>query len=143
MSYKAILIGILLLLAAPPVSSAQEIFLASASGTEICNGVASKLKETIFVSFDISNFIIAKDKAITAIIATTQESETFIMSTKGTTTTAGFIYDHNDTDSAAVFAGSLKADQGLLVSFTGTLDVINRNTGCFDNLTIKSKGIAP
>jgi hypothetical protein len=143
MSYKAILLGLLLLLAVPTVSPAQEIFLASASGTGFCNGAPTKVKETLFAAFSVGQFIFANDKALIDRIATTNQVELFQTGGgTGSKITGGFIYNQDDADVVAMFASTFIADQGLLISFAGTLNVINRDTGCFENLTIKSKGIA-
>jgi hypothetical protein len=148
MSYKVILFGILLLLAIPAASSAQVFYQASAKGTSVCSdGATNKVKETLFIGFllpdvafeTLNIMAIGTDLQFNNVLAHMEVQEIFAMSL----TTGGFIFNQNDADGIAMFAGTFKndANTGVLTSFTGTLDAVNLNTGCFERLTIKSKGI--
>ncbi|HKA34622.1 MAG TPA: hypothetical protein VKH64_15505 [Candidatus Binatia bacterium] len=146
MSYKAILFGILLLLAAPAVSSAVPLELfyqASATGTNFCNNAATKVKQSLLigflfgdVAFEINNVMAIEDAQQTVIASLLQE-EIFATSPPGT---GAFMYTRNDGNgNISTFAGTFKNDvnTGILTSFTGTFNAIFAN-GCFENLTIKS-----
>ncbi len=146
MSYKAILLGILLLLALPAVSSAVtplELFYhATASGTNFCNNTATKVKEALIIGFllgDVafeSNNVMAIEYAQSNVIASLQQEEIFATSL----TSGGFMYTRNDSlGNISAFAGTFQndANTGVLTSFTGTVNLTFQN-GCFETLTIKS-----
>ena len=145
MSYKAILLGILLLFAVPAVSSAVPLELsyqASASGTDFCGGLATKFKgpliiEFLFgdVAFEVNNAMAIRD-AQSNVIASLLQEEIFATSL----TTGAFMYTKDDgSGNISTFAGSFKndANTGILTSFTGTFNARFSN-GCFETLTIKS-----
>ena len=146
MSYKAILFGILLLLAVPTVSSAQNsaFYQASASGTNFCNNVATKLKESLIIGFFLGDVafenlnVMAIEDAQSNPIASLLQEEIFFT---GNVLTAGaFMYSLRDDGSGNIsaFAGTFKNDaSGFLTSFTGTLNLTFQN-GCFETLSIKS-----
>ena len=140
MSYKAILFGILLLLAVPAVSSAQMLFQGSVSGTGFCNGAATKFKGTWFFAFLGLAMVVATDRQFTDVIATMLQDEIF-----ATSQTAGaFIYTQDDTNGVGMFAATFQGSENLPTSFKGNLNEVNRTNGCFETVTIKSaKQIVP
>jgi hypothetical protein len=142
MSYKAILLGILLLLAVPAVSSAQVFYQASASGTKFCNNAATKFKGALVIGFlqpDVAfetNNVMAIEDAQSNPIASLLQEEIFATGL----TTGGFMYTRNDgSGNISAFAGTFKndANTGVLTSFTGTFNA-TFSDGCFETLTIKS-----
>jgi len=133
MSYKAIPLGILLLLAVPAVSSAQVFFQAKGSGTEFCNGATTKFKSSLFFEFDPSqNLLVATDPNFAHIIANMQQSDLFFFDA----TEGFFSYNQNDTDTG-MFAATFQVSGLLLTTFTGALNEVYSD-GCFKSLTFKS-----
>jgi Ni,Fe-hydrogenase I cytochrome b subunit len=135
MSYKAILLGILLLLAVPAVSSAQVFFTAKVSGKNYCNGVATKLKEILFFEFNGQNMLVATDQNFLNIIAEMQQFDLWFFPN---TTTGFFTYTQDDVDSEGMFAATFNTNNFLLTTFTGKLNEIDLTTGCSQSITIKS-----
>ena len=147
MSYKAIPLGILLLLAVPAVSSAQNsvYYQVSASGTNFCNPTATNVKKTLFIGFllgdvafeNVNVMAIANDQLFKDHIASLLQEEIFF--TGNVLTTGAFMYGNNDSSgNVSAFAGTFKNDaNGVLTSFTGTLNLTFQN-GCFETLIIKS-----
>ena len=137
MSYKAILFGILLLLAVPTVSSAQVIFQVSASGSELCTSTINKFKGTLFFEFNLQQLLIATDSQISNVIATLDQQEIFVTGL----TTGAFLYTQHDTNGIGTFSATFKTSGNLMTSFTGSLTEISG--GCAETLAIKSGQIVP
>jgi len=148
MSYKAILLGILLLLAVPAVSSAGPLELfyqASASGTNLCGNTATKVKETLHIGFlfgDVAfqplNVMGIKD-AQDNIIASLLQQQLLYPTDNVLTTGAFMFYGDDGSGNIGAFSGTFKndANTGILTSFAGTLN-LRFQDGCFETLTIKS-----
>ncbi len=134
LSYKAILVGILLLLAVPAVSSAQVIFQASFSGTEYCHSKVTKIKGTLFINFLSDGMIIANDPIGKEVIAALHLSELF--ATGASSGACAFTQD--DADGFGIFAGTFNGS-GDPTGFTGLTGTLSEefSDGCSNVVTIK------
>jgi len=130
MSYKAILMGILLLLALPAVSSGQE-FEATISGTNYCHSGVGKFKSTVTIVLGNNQMLITDD--ITDLDAT-HTSLVFEDGFLTSSTAGGFSYSQTD----GVFVGTFNDDISGPTSFTGNI-VATFSDGCTKVATIKAK----
>ncbi|HKA34623.1 MAG TPA: hypothetical protein VKH64_15510 [Candidatus Binatia bacterium] len=133
MSYKAILLGILIFLAIPSAAAAQVIFQATFSGTEFCHSAVTKIKGTVFITFSAGGMLITKDPQLKDVISVMLINESF-----ETSTTAGaFSFSDIDAGNFGIFTGTFKDNGDQVTGFTGNFGAIFSD-GCFQTVTIKS-----
>ncbi|HEY6197458.1 MAG TPA: hypothetical protein VI231_02515 [Candidatus Binatia bacterium] len=140
MTYKAILLGIFLILSAPAVSLAQSDFSSKGSYEAFINSAINQLKQVVYArisntSLDVTTTLtLANDAEFNDVIATLQMKDYFDTGPS----TGAFSFVQDEGGNFGVFVGSFKEKADVVTSFTGTLTEIFAD-GSFAIITFKAK----
>jgi hypothetical protein len=143
MSYKAIILGLLLILCVPAVSSAQSDYSGQGSYQAFINSTVKKLKQIVYLRMNgaldlATSLTIANDPQFNDVVATLQMKDYF--DTSASAGAFSFVQDDGPNSNFGVFIGTFKSKADVITSFTGTLTEIFAD-GSFDIVTIKAKAL--